>query len=113
MTKRERLLKVFQREKPDRIPWCGDLTYWQYAMKCDGTLEKNYQGDEGLFNLHRDTGVTQYLQGIHPYVERYDGVKILKKCTGMTILLIYHTCGELEECGISATSYCFAPECIL
>lgn len=112
MTGRERLLKVFQREKPDRIPWCADLTYWQYAMQCDGTLEKKYQGDEGLFNLHRDTGATQYLQGIYPYKEQYDGVKILKEVRGNEYITKYITpVGELEEVWeYQPKSYCFSPK---
>lgn len=112
MTKRERLLKVFKRENPDRIPWCADLTYWQYAMHCDGTLEKKYQGDEGLFNLHRDTGVTQYLQGIYPYVAYYDGVKILKEVRRNYYITKYITpIGELEEVWeYLPKSYCYAPK---
>ncbi|MGQ9553500.1 MAG: uroporphyrinogen decarboxylase family protein [Anaerolineae bacterium] len=57
MTQRERLLAVFRGEKPERIPWCADLTYYQEGQAAWGTLPEQYHGADGLMRLHRDLGV--------------------------------------------------------
>ena len=73
MTKRERILTVLGRKKPDKLPWCADLSYWMNGLEKTGKLEDKYRGEEGLFRLHRDIGAGFYLQGFFPYKEIRDG----------------------------------------
>ena len=61
MTMHERMLAVIEGRKPDVVPWCADLTYWQNGQKARGTLPGRYDGADGLLQLHRDLGVGVYL----------------------------------------------------
>lgn len=66
MTNRERVLTLFNRMTPDRVPWFGDLDYWYSATSKKGQLASQYQKD-GYFQLNRDLGVGSYLQGFFPF----------------------------------------------
>ena len=61
MTFRERLLAVFNGEKPDVLPWMADLTYWRAAHLHMGDLPEQYRSDEGFVQLHRDYHAGMYL----------------------------------------------------
>lgn len=61
MTMHERMLAVIEGRKPDAVPWSADLTYWQHGQKARGTLPEQYDGADGLLQLHRDLGVGVYL----------------------------------------------------
>ena len=71
MTERKRLLTLLKGEKPDRVPWLGDLAYWYPSALENGLIDKKYAGD-GLFDLHRDLGVGFYLQGYFPFAQKTD-----------------------------------------
>ena len=73
MTNRERILKIFTGERPDRVPWFADLDYWYSARKLAGSLPEKYLGD-GYFNLNRENGCGFYLQGYFPFAEIAEGV---------------------------------------
>ncbi|GHV80684.1 hypothetical protein AGMMS49944_24750 [Spirochaetia bacterium] len=81
MNKRERILSVLKRQRPDRLPWCADLDYWMFALGVDKRLEPKYQGEEGIFRMHRDIGAGFYLQGFWPYKEIYD-VEVKREKSG-------------------------------
>lgn len=89
MNKREDILRLFRGEKPEYLPWYGDLAYWIDYLQEDklmppqyltentvnaGSINKGLAGafaEEGLQKLHRDLGVGLYLQGYFPFQEEY------------------------------------------
>jgi len=81
MTERERVFAVLAGQKPDRVPWFGDLDYWLPYAKDKGLLLPEYHGD-GLFKLHRDLGVGFYLQGHFPFRTEHDGVTVTTRADG-------------------------------
>jgi len=103
MTTRERVLAVLRGEKPDRIPWLGDLAYWIDYLNDEGLMPEQYllpelflkedakkinSGYDGTFNetglqkLHLDLGVGFYLQGYFPFTTTYGGdIKITEEKT--------------------------------
>jgi uroporphyrinogen-III decarboxylase len=112
MTKRERILSVLKRQRPDRLPWCADLSYWMYGLDADKRLDPKYQGEEGIFRIHRDIGAGFYLQGFFPYKETYDGVEVKHEKTGNTSTTRYITPkGTLTEIWeYLPTAYASAPK---
>ena len=62
MTPRERLLAVFQRGKPDRIPWAPRLELWYTAHQNAGTLPAKYHGWD-LRSIYRDQGLEYPAKG--------------------------------------------------
>ena len=77
MTPRERVLSVLKDEKPDRVPWFGDLDYWMTYLKKTGGLDEKYLGN-GMLELHRDLGVGFYLQGYFPFRTVIENVRIIR-----------------------------------
>ena len=75
MTNRERVLRLLKGEAPDQVPWFGDLDYWYSAMRHQGTLPKEYEGD-GYYRLNKDLGVGFYLQGYEPYRPVHEGLTV-------------------------------------
>lgn len=86
-SQRQRLLAVFRGEKPERVPWTGDLTYYQAGREALGTLPERYRGVDGLTRLHRDsgTGRTFYVRpvlsverdpALFGYEQRRDGDRV-------------------------------------
>jgi len=97
MTNRERLIKIFSYEKPDRVPWFADLDYWYGAHKLAGTLPDKYQGD-GYFELNRDNGCGFYLQGYFPFEEDTGSVRFQKTRKGNdTVTTMATPLGSLTE----------------
>lgn len=128
MTTRERVLAVLNREKPDYVPWMGDLAYWvswllhenkmpsQYMTKSEQSDKIVNEGlasftGEGLQQLHRDLGVGFYLQGYFPFSTNYDGLKVKEESTDKhRITNIETPYGNLEEVWqYSPESYSWAP----
>ena len=91
MTPRENLLKLFRNEKPDHVPWFGDLAYWIDYLMDEKLMPKKYQQAEygakqasvnqglaqpfigkGLHRLHEDLQVGFYLQGYFPFETIFD-----------------------------------------
>ena len=76
MTLAERLLKVFNGERPDVMPWFADLTYWYHAALKRGTLPEKYKGD-GVVDLYRDLGCGCHEAAMcSPWVAEYDDMQI-------------------------------------
>ena len=61
MTMRERVMAIFRREIPDRMPWFADLTYWITGQRQKGIFPEEYEGEEGYLKLHKDLGVGIFL----------------------------------------------------
>lgn len=77
MSVRNDVLSVLNGQKPERIPWLGDLDYWYKAQIKNGVLPEKYQ-DKGIFKMHRDLGVGFYLQGYFPFKPVYEGVNVVE-----------------------------------
>ena len=90
MDNRERILKLLNREKPDRVPWFGDLDYWYASARTAGTLPEKYKGD-GYFQLNRDLGVGFYLQGFFPFAQHNPGITFSENRIENTITRVIHT----------------------
>jgi len=90
MTFRERLLAVFRGERPDHLPWFGDLGYWRHAHGLMGDLPEEYQGDEGYVRLHRDYHCGMYLGFTTVYGARSDAdIKVEQQRDGDRIVTTY------------------------
>lgn len=81
MNFRERALAVLNKQKPDLVPWCGDLSYWYGYLESTGKLPEEYKG-EGIYQMHRDLGVGFYLQGYFPWKCIHEGVEINHRIEG-------------------------------
>lgn len=116
MTPRERVLAVLNRNKPDLIPWFGDLAYWIDYLNDEGLMPEKYRDKtldkkevisqglaapfvgKGLYELHRDLGVGFYLQGYFPFKARYENVKITENVKdNQRITIIETPYGNLRE----------------
>ncbi len=92
MTQRERFLAVLKGEKPDRVPWYGDLSYYYFSLQQDGMLEKKYEGDEGYLRFHIDKGVGICFYPPYLWDISYSGgVKYTEQLKGNEKILRYQT----------------------
>ena len=67
MTPRERILCILRGEKPDRVPWFGDLDYWATARIQRGEFPADFKKTKAYIDWHRDLKVGYYLQGDFPF----------------------------------------------
>lgn len=130
MTNRERILAILKKEKPDYVPWCGDLAYWiDYLLK-DNKMPEQYMKKstqrqsvmneglasafvgEGLQTLHRDLDVGFYLQGYFPFTTRYEGVKVTETVdSDYRVTRIETPYGNLKEVWqYTKQTYSWAPQ---
>jgi len=110
MTPRQRILALLNGDKPDQVPWFGDLDYWINGLKSQGRMPEKYQGSEGIFQLHRDLGVGFYLQGYFPYQPVYEGVQVEHEVNGdLRANWVKTPVGEVREIErYLPESYCWA-----
>jgi uroporphyrinogen-III decarboxylase len=111
MTNRERVLKVLRGQKPDRVPWFGDLSYWTHYMESSGKMLEEYKED-GMFRLHRNLGVGYYLQCHFPFKAIHENVKVDEKISdNLRITRIDTPVGTLQEIWrYLPESYAWAPQ---
>jgi len=57
---RESLLKLLRGEKPDRVVWTADTTYWISGREQDGTADPSWKTEPGYLQFHRRLGVMPY-----------------------------------------------------
>ena len=67
MTPRERVLAILKGQKPDVVPWLGDLDYWATALIGRGERPTDFKQSDSYIQWHRDLGVGFYLQGYFPF----------------------------------------------
>lgn len=92
MTFRERLLAVFSGQRPDHLPWFGDLGYWRAAHDAMGDLREIYRGHEGYVRLHRDYHCGMYLGFTGVYGMRSDArIEITRRQDGDRVFTTYTT----------------------
>jgi len=57
---RESFLKLLNGEKPDKIVWTADITYWISGQEQSGKADPAWKTEEGFLKLHQDLGVLPY-----------------------------------------------------
>lgn len=60
MHMRESLLKALRGEKPDRVVWTADITYWMAGQKQKGRYDPRWDTEQGYLELHRELGLMPY-----------------------------------------------------
>jgi len=113
MTERERVFSILNHQKPDRLPWLADLSYYRCGLETDGLLEGKYrdtQYDNGTQQMHRDYGIGFYLQGYEPFQTVRDHVDVHVEHKGDVLATTITTpVGTLREMSkYSKTSYSWA-----
>ncbi len=98
-------------ERPDQVPWLGDLTYWYHYLAVEKLLPAQHQGPEGLYRLHRDLGVGFYLQGYFPFRQSCPGVVEESVSEGdLSTTTLKTPCGTIRQVWAHLReSYCSAP----
>jgi hypothetical protein len=67
MTPRERILALLKGERPDQVPWFGDLDYWAGALVAQREKPGSFKESAEYIQWHRSLGVGFYLQGYFPF----------------------------------------------
>ena len=111
MNLRQRVLAVLYGDKPDYVPWLGDLDYWIAALNEQNALASKYQG-RGIFQLHRDLGVGYYLQGYFPFITNYENIQIEQEMHGShRVTTVKTPVGNIFQTETYlAQSFCWATE---
>lgn len=98
MTPRERVLAVLNRQKPDRVPWFGDLDYWATALIGRGERPRDFKASDAYLDWHRGLGVGFYLQGYFPFKAITEHCRIREWTEGnLRRRQIETPCGTLQE----------------
>jgi uroporphyrinogen-III decarboxylase len=98
MTPRERLLSVFRRQRPDRVPWYGDLDYLASSLVAQGKVPAGFKESAGYIDWHRSLGVGFYLQGYFPFRTLLDLEERLWKEGNRRYRALVTPRGTLREC---------------
>jgi hypothetical protein len=72
MTPRERILALLAGNRPDQVPWFGDLDYWAGALVAQGKKPGRFKESAEYIHWHRSLGVGFYLQGYFPFRALFD-----------------------------------------
>ena len=72
MTPRERLLTLLRGERPDQVPWFGDLDYLATALMAERMKPEDFKRSSAYLEWHRELRVGFYLQGYFPFRTIYD-----------------------------------------
>ena len=67
MSPRDGILALLRGERPDRVPWFGDLDYWVTGLIASGKKPEDFRATEDYIQWHRNLGVGFYLQGYYPF----------------------------------------------
>jgi len=81
-TPRERVLRVLAGERPDKVPWFGDLDYWATALIGRGAKPPDFKTSGAYVDWHRDLGVGFYLQGYFPFRTIFESCRVEEGRTG-------------------------------
>ncbi|MBI5008224.1 MAG: hypothetical protein HZB98_00905 [Bacteroidia bacterium] len=111
MSPRNRLLTILKGEKPDQVPWFGDLDYWANSLVKRGLKPKDFILSDDYIKWHRDLGVGFYLQGYFPYKQIIANCKINDWWEGNRHYKEIETpIGAVRECWeYVPNSFCDAP----
>jgi hypothetical protein len=98
MTPRERVLAILHGQKPDRVPWFGDLDYWATALIGRGEKPRDFKPSDAYLDWHRDLGVGFYLQGYFPFRAIAEHCRVREWTEGnLRRRQIETPCGTLRE----------------
>jgi uroporphyrinogen-III decarboxylase len=98
MSPRERVLALLSGEKPDMVPWFGDLDYWATALISRGEKPKDFKESNDYIQWHRDLGVGFYLQGYFPFKTIIENCEVREWTEGnLRRRQIKTPCGTLSE----------------
>lgn len=108
------LLDLLNGQRPERIVWTADITYWIAGRKYSGTADPSWDSEEGFLQLHKDLGIFPYYyyEKFWTTLPRYGGrVEVLTKTEGPKTARCFRTpVGELveesTESAISCTTAC-------
>lgn len=98
MNYREQVLTILNGEKPDKVPWFGDLDYWAIALIANGKKPENFQRTREYLDWHRDLGVGFYLQGYFPFKAKNHFEEKVWNEGYLKFREIYTPKGTLREC---------------
>ncbi len=57
---RESFLRLLKREKPEKVVFTADITYWISGQSAGGKADPSWQTEEGYLKLHHALGVMPY-----------------------------------------------------
>jgi hypothetical protein len=98
MTPRERVLAVLSGQKPDFVPWFGDLDYWATALIGRGEKPQDFKQSDAYLDWHRELGVGFYLQGYFPFRAIAENCRVREWAEGnLRRRQIETPCGTLRE----------------
>jgi len=98
MTPRERVLAILNGQKPDLVPWFGDLDYWATALIGRGEKPHDFKASDAYLDWHRELGVGFYLQGYFPFREVIENCRVKEWKEGnLRCRQIETPCGTLRE----------------
>lgn len=98
MNQRERVLAILNGQKPDRVPWFGDLDYWATALIGRGQKPLDFKQSDAYLDWHRDLGVGFYLQGYFPFRASTEACRVQDWNDGnLRRRRIETPCGTLNE----------------
>lgn len=99
MTPRERIFAVLKGEKPDLVPWFGDLDYWANSLIKRGIKPVGFIQSDDYINWHRELGVGFYLQGYFPFKQIYENCDVREWTEGhKRYKEIITPVGSVREC---------------
>lgn len=99
MTSRERFSAVLKGQRPDRMAWLADLSYWHAAHTAIGDLPERWHGPAGRHEMHRELGVGEYIPGCDA-CETSEGPEVqrlLREDAGRREIVWRTPVGELRE----------------
>ena len=67
LSPRERALAVLRGQRPDRVPWFGDLDYLATAQIGRGQRPEGFKQSAAYLDWHRELRLGFYLQGYFPF----------------------------------------------
>ena len=98
MTPRQEILKILSGNKPEKVPWFGDLDYYATSLIAKGIKQKNFRESSEYIDWHRDLGVGFYLQGFFPWKEIKDFQEETWTANNRRFRKITTPKGTLSEC---------------
>ncbi len=111
MTPRDRILTILEGNRPDKVPWFGDIDYWANSLIKRGIKPAGFILSNDYLSWHRDLGVGFYLQGYFPYRQTYKNCSVKEWHEGFKRFReIYTPYGSVRECWeYIPASFCEAP----
>jgi hypothetical protein len=98
MTPRARILALLKGERPDQVPWFGDLDYWASALMAQGMRPDGFKESADYIEWHRSLGVGFYLQGYFPFRAIYEFEERLRREGNRRYRELLTPVGNLREC---------------